>query len=57
MYVQADNTSASSYRLVAEKYGVTPEELHEAIVKYKKEKHRVYMRGYMRRRRGSQKVG
>jgi len=57
LYVQLHNVSASGYRTVASAYQLSPEELREEIVKYKKDKARRYMRDYMRKRRGGLKRG
>jgi hypothetical protein len=41
------------YLKIAHGFGVSPEELQAAILRFKGDKYRVYMREYMRRRRGS----
>lgn len=53
--VHVDDVKSTGYRVVAEKYGVTPESLRDSVVVYKKERARRYMRDYMRRRRGGLK--
>lgn len=41
------------YERVAKSFDLTPEELQEAILRFKRAKYKVYMREYMRKRRGS----
>lgn len=53
--VHVDDVNSTGYRLVASKYGMTPEALREVVVVYRKERARKYMRDYMRRRRGGLK--
>lgn len=55
--VRVHSTNSTSYRMVADKYGVTPAELKIRILDYNKIKKRDYMRHYMRKRRGSLKQG
>lgn len=55
--VRVYSTNSRSYKMVADKYDLTPDELKVRILDYNKIKKRNYMRNYMRKRRGSLKAG
>ena len=52
-WVPLKATQDPKYQKIAHSFGMSSEELQLAILRFKSDKYRVYMREYMRKRRGS----